>query len=116
VKATLIVESGPEAGAQLALPADRPTVLGRAAHVDLVIPDIHVSKTHCHFVLSGHRWTVTDLNSSNGTFVNDRRVNTQALSDGDVLRLGKTTLRFVVQPSPERGDQPKNDRGLFKLL
>ena len=120
MNAKLRIESGIAAGTEIVLSNDKPTVIGRAPHADFTVPDVHVSKSHCHVVLADQRWTVTDLNSSNGTFVNDRRVKTLSLADGDVVRLGKTTLRFSLEPetaSASKTPEPaKGEGGLFKLL
>ncbi len=69
--------------------------VGRDASADLVIADPRISRRHALFGrdLNG-LWTVKDLGSSNGTFVNDEQVDSKALSDGDTVRIGDTTLQF----------------------
>ncbi len=46
-------------------------------------------------------WILRDQNSTNGTFVNDRRITVHALVDGDVLRIGKTFFRFFADDHAE---------------
>jgi hypothetical protein len=77
----------------------RPIVIGRSPHGDLVLSDSDVSWTHATlWIDQGSAW-IRDLGSSNGTFVNDRRLASgEALkvADGDVVRLGaKVTIAMV---------------------
>lgn len=78
--------------------ADRISV-GRTANCDIVIESEHVSKLHAHFRHDEEAgWTVTDLNSSNGTGVNGRlapQMTPVPLADGDYLQMGPLRLRFV---------------------
>jgi pSer/pThr/pTyr-binding forkhead associated (FHA) protein len=73
--------------------------------VDLRIRDRAVSRSHARVVREGSAFIVRDLGSPNGVFVNGRRVKrTARLSDGDVIELGQTILRFqgaVEEPPPE---------------
>ncbi len=71
------------------------TVVGRGSEAGIVIKDVNISRRHASFNLTDGRWSIKDLNSTNGTFVNNRRVNTEALHGGDVLTLGITKLEFL---------------------
>ncbi|MFV0452538.1 MAG: FHA domain-containing protein, partial [Propioniciclava sp.] len=62
------------------------------------ISDHHVSAEHVELQGQRNRWTVRDLDSSNGTWVNGRRVTNATLQAGDTLRVGQTTFTF--QPGP----------------
>lgn len=70
----------------------REVLLGRHSEADvrLALPD--VSRRHCRFVFSNSRWQVIDLDSLNGTFVNDRRIRKATLNHGDRLRVGGFTF------------------------
>jgi pSer/pThr/pTyr-binding forkhead associated (FHA) protein len=75
---------------------DQPVVLlGRHSEADVRLPLPDVSRRHCRFTFTDGAWSVTDLNSLNGTFVNDTRIATIVLNAGDLLRVGGFT--FVVQ-------------------
>ena len=69
--------------------------LGRAQRANLVVADPTVSAEHARVDrVDRNGWSVTDLGSTNGTHVNDRRVQATApLADGDVLALGTVRLR-----------------------
>lgn len=72
-------------------------VLGRKKPSDLVLPDPRVSSEHCELCAEDGALVVRDLDSVNGTFVNERRVREARLRDGDLLRLGNTHLVLSLQ-------------------
>ena len=72
------------------------TILGRRQDCGLRIPTQDVSRQHCELLLHNNKsLAVKDLGSSNGTFVNGKRVAETELKAGDRLRVGPVT--FVVQ-------------------
>lgn len=76
------------------LPGGAKTV-GRAVRADFVLDAALVSRVHCRLVTnSDDRLEVEDLNSTNGTYVNERRVQRAMLAPGDILRVGR--VEFVV--------------------
>ncbi|WP_229403098.1 FHA domain-containing protein [Micromonospora okii] len=90
----LTVVAGPMRGASFRLSVV-PQVIGRSARVDIVVDDPHLSRRHASVRLAGDGVALEDLGSTNGTWLNDRRVDgTEQLCDGDVVRLGRTELRF----------------------
>ncbi len=66
--------------------------LGRAEDNDVQINHPSVSSHHCEIELALDTLTVRDLNSTNGTFVGDQRVQSAALQPGQVLRLGQVVV------------------------
>ena len=91
----LIVESSDtlEVGRTIALEGG--ITVGRSEAADLSIPDHFVSHMHCRILRRGAYHFVEDLGSTNGTFLNDRRVDADAqLKVHDALRIGQTTLRY----------------------
>jgi pSer/pThr/pTyr-binding forkhead associated (FHA) protein len=82
-------------------------LIGRGPDCDLRVNDEDISRHHCLIRVRGQEATLSDLGSSNGTFVNDKRVLSQtALVSGDEIRLGK--CRFLV----DLGDKPE---GVYKV-
>jgi two-component system, cell cycle response regulator len=73
--------------------------LGRGSHMQIVLADTGISRCHAKLYKEGDDIFVTDLNSTNGTFVNDTRIETKALlKAGDYIRVGiRTVLRFGYQ-------------------
>lgn len=99
----LTVAGGPMRGARIRL---RPgaLVVGRAPTADIVVDDPHLSRRHAVVRLAGDTVTLNDLGSTNGTWLNDRRItDVEPLTDGDVIRIGRTELRFF-DPGVARTD------------
>src|SRR4051812_28825411 len=69
--------------------------LGRAADCAVRTDDAMVSRKNCKISYAAGRWTVEDLGSSNGTFVNEVRVQKQVLNHSDIIRCGTLQVRFV---------------------
>ncbi|HTH24447.1 MAG TPA: FHA domain-containing protein [Vicinamibacterales bacterium] len=69
--------------------------MGRAPRADFVVDAALVSRVHCRFTLNEtNELQLEDLGSTNGTFVNGKKVRRTQLSDGDKLTVGR--VRFVV--------------------
>jgi pSer/pThr/pTyr-binding forkhead associated (FHA) protein len=67
--------------------------IGRATRADFVLDAALVSRVHCRLTASdGGTLEVEDLQSTNGTYVNDRRVERLTLATGDRLRVGRVEL------------------------
>ncbi len=72
------------------------TVIGRKTDADLRIPLSEISRAHCELTQNGRSVTLRDLGSSNGTFVNDERIEDDTeLEPGDRVRIGP--VHFIVQ-------------------
>jgi FHA domain/zinc-ribbon domain len=99
--ALLIVERGPNAGSRFLLDDDF-TSTGRHPDSDIFLDDVTVSRRHAEFYRSGDRFTVRDVGSLNGTYVNRERIEEAELFGGDEVQIGKFRLRFLTR-SPEVG-------------
>ncbi|MFO7652418.1 MAG: FHA domain-containing protein, partial [Candidatus Krumholzibacteriia bacterium] len=76
-------------------------VIGRSASADIVIDHRSISRRHARIFRSPTGWSVEDLASSNGTFVNGSRITRpQTIADGDVIVLGSDVVRLLVVPDP----------------
>ena len=71
--------------------------VGRAPRADFVVDAALVSRLHCRITATAENLEVVDLSSTNGTFVNDKRVDKATLSAGDRLRVGRVELRVEKQ-------------------
>jgi len=68
--------------------------IGRSIQCDIVINDQNVSRVHAWVEYHDHQWRIIDNNSTNGTYVNDERIQVCVLQDGDIIRLGTTNCIF----------------------
>jgi hypothetical protein len=68
--------------------------IGRGSSCEVVLPSEWVSREHARVTHRGGAFAIESLSERNPTFVNDARTEGGELSDGDLLRIGKTTLRF----------------------
>jgi pSer/pThr/pTyr-binding forkhead associated (FHA) protein len=67
--------------------------LGRAARADFIVDAALVSRLHCRFTVNNTGGLeIEDLRSTNGTFVNDKRVAKGPLAHGDLVRIGRVRL------------------------
>lgn len=89
----LVVERGPRSGMTYLLRSGNTTV-GRHPESDIFLNDVTVSRHHCRFVVTGEGLSLEDSGSTNGTYVNDDRVDQTALSPGDEVMVGR--FHFVV--------------------
>ena len=69
-----------------------PRTVGRGPRADFGVEAALLSRVHCRLLATQTELTVEDLSSTNGTFVNDRRVSQSALQTGDRLKLGRLEL------------------------
>src|SRR2546422_6581145 len=73
----------------------RAVTIGRAPDNDIPIDNLAVSNYHARIYTEAGRLVIEDLNSLNGTFVNDQRVERAALHDGDTLLSAKTPIEWT---------------------
>jgi pSer/pThr/pTyr-binding forkhead associated (FHA) protein len=99
--ALLIVRRGPTVGARFLL--DIPlTVAGRHPDAEIFLDDVTVSRRHAEIVREGVAFTVRDLDSLNGTYLDGERTSEGALTDGSEIQIGKYRMTFY----PSRHDIP----------
>jgi pSer/pThr/pTyr-binding forkhead associated (FHA) protein len=89
----LVVERGPRTGMTYILQVGNTTV-GRHPESDIFLNDVTVSRHHCRFVVTAEAISVEDSGSTNGTYVNDERVDQTGLTAGDEVMVGR--FHFVV--------------------
>ncbi len=91
----MIHPPGPDIGKRVPLAVPM-YVVGRDASADFVVPRSSVSRQHARLAQDEDGgWAVDDLNSTNGTFVNESRVRASKLTDGDQVRFGDAIYKFL---------------------
>jgi pSer/pThr/pTyr-binding forkhead associated (FHA) protein len=105
--ALLLVMRGPNAGSRFRLD-DELTTAGRHPDSHIFLDDVTVSRRHAEFYRHGARFTVRDVGSLNGTYVNRERIEEAELTGGDEVQIGKFRLLFLT--SQDLGPAPSADR------
>jgi len=98
----LEVQTGPSSGKSIRVPVGRSSKVGRSAESDISFAkDAFMSGVHFSLECDGTTCLINDLNSRNGTLVNDERVQQTLLRDGDTIVAGCTLLevRFYADDS-----------------
>src|SRR5438552_4527852 len=86
---------------RMEFPLDQPQVtIGRHSANALVISDGMASRSHCVIEKVGDTFRLRDLNSSNGTRLNGQIVRSAVMTNGDVISIGRTTLKLIVPGAP----------------
>ena len=93
-QALLVVRGGDDEGDHYAIKS-QVTTLGRHPESDIVLDDITVSRRHSEVRLVDGRYVVSDVGSLNGTYVNQQRVDSAVLAQGDEVQVGKFRLVFL---------------------
>ena len=90
-----VVLSGPQKGEDFRI-REGPNTIGSASDADIVLHDTAISGKHASLRYKDQKFTITDLDSTNGTFLNDRTepIAREELKDNDVIRLGEIALKF----------------------
>jgi predicted component of type VI protein secretion system len=93
--AVLVTKIGTKDGVKFPL-GRRGVIIGRRRTSDIRIEDTNVSRVHASIDCVGEEYFLTDLGSTNGTYVNGARINKKKLVAGDLVRIGTTILEFKV--------------------
>jgi len=97
--AKLVIQNQGMTGRSHELNVDR-TTIGRVEDNTFQIADASVSSHHCEVHLRGSDIVIRDLNSTNGTFINDNKIEESVLKPGQKLRLGQVELKLEVEGAP----------------
>ena len=104
MKPYLAITQGPDKGRVIPIPSDA-VVVGRDPACQIALSDAQVSRRHFRLSRSQERWTLFDLNSSNGTLLNGEQVRSQTIKNGDIVILGETMIGFHL--GDDVGEQPQ---------
>jgi pSer/pThr/pTyr-binding forkhead associated (FHA) protein len=91
----LVVRSGGGMAGQSFQPDEGSTLIGRSPECDVFLDDVTVSRRHAELVREGESFSIRDLGSLNGTYVNRRRIESTVLENDDEVQIGKYRLTFL---------------------
>ena len=92
-KPSLVIQKGGFPGTAFEL-SPGATLIGRNPSTDLTLVDEGISREHAVIEWEGQRFSIEDLQSTNGTKVNGRRIRSTDLVDGDEIQIGRTVFVF----------------------
>lgn len=90
----LVIVAGPSLGEKFAIAQERMTI-GRHREAEIWINDESISRKQAEVLSKGDRIVLRDLGSKNGTYCNDHKVFEIELKDGDIIRIGEATLKYL---------------------
>ena len=105
-RAYLIVLTGDGVGSMFRIEGE--SIIGRSSTANVRLNDDGVSRRHARLIQKGSSVVIEDLNSANGTFVNDEQITERTLRDGDKIRIGSTSiLKFSYHDDLEESFQQR---------
>jgi len=93
-EACLVVINGVDLGKKYSL-VQSSTLIGRSSKVDIQIDEDSISRNHAILEKREDQFVIRDLESTNGTYVNDRPIREHSLRDGDQIKIGSTIFKFL---------------------
>jgi pSer/pThr/pTyr-binding forkhead associated (FHA) protein len=75
-------------------------IIGRDSGNDIQIDNVAVSREHARIIRGPNYYLIEDLNSTNGTFVNGKKINKKFLQEVDEISIGKHSLQIVLEDPP----------------
>jgi serine phosphatase RsbU (regulator of sigma subunit) len=108
----LVVTEGAEHGRIIEL-GPQPVTIGRTPPCEIILRDVELSRSHCRAQLQGEAALITDLASTNGTFIDGRRVTGSGLlEEGGYLQIGRHLLKYERRSRREIEQRREFDRSL----
>src|SRR5688572_26381705 len=104
---SLVFLAGPNAGRRYKLGDGEDYIIGRRSDCQIFVPDMRVSRQHARILRDNGRWTVEDLGSNNGTYVNGNRVQNAELRHEDEIQIAQNRIKV------ELPEGQTNPRGTF---
>lgn len=92
--ASLVIIHGSHFGKRIELNKDK-MVIGRAEDADIIVDVEHVSREHAVILKEGSNFIIEDSNSTNGTFVNTKKIKKTTLQEQDLILIGNTIFKFI---------------------
>jgi len=109
LRLSVSVIEGNDEGKTIRLSRPR-TTLGRET-ADIILNDPEISRTHTALIIHQKRFTIKDLDSTNGTFINGKKIEESELKHLDEIEIGGTRLLFTVYQELEEFDQEPSGTG-----
>ena len=99
---------------QINLTKNKQYIIGRSREADIQLTDERVSRRHASLKWSGTGFTLVDLQSTNGTYVNGGKAGSIRLLDGDRIRIGPHDLQYIVSSGNDSAMPEPDDTLIFE--
>ena len=106
MRALFSIIKGKDHGKSFYVTEGKPLTLGRSSAADIALSEPRISRIHCRFTHDGKHIMLTDLNSTNGTYVNERKIKSVPLTDQDSIRIGETVITMRLESGAEAEAKP----------
>ena len=92
-------------------------IIGRDSDNDVQIDNVAVSREHAKISRGPNSYLIEDLNSTNGTFINGKKINKKFLKEDDEISIGKHSLQIILEKSPaiRKGKKIKGIDSTYRL-
>ena len=100
--ASLVFQAGPNAGRRYKL-GDGDYIIGRRSDCQIFVPDMRVSRQHARIRRENQQWSIEDLGSNNGTYVNGQRIQSGVLHDQDEIIIANNKIRVELPDAQPKG-------------
>ncbi len=92
-------------------------IIGRDSGNDIPIDNVGVSREHARIIKGENYYFIEDLNSTNGTFVNGKKINKKYLKEDDEISIGKHSLQVILEEHPaiRKGKKIKGIESTYQL-
>lgn len=97
------------------LPKDKPLVLGRGKDVDLLVPNLSVSRRHAKVYFRKGKWYLEDIGSTNGTFFGGERITVCILTHGKTVQLARVAMLFDGEDKDSHAQETGGAVGAYKM-
>jgi len=91
--AWLVSLEGPDKGKDYRITKEK-TSIGKSEDSEILIKDDFISRNHAVLFYENHKFVLNDLQSTNHTFVNDKKISRRILKDNDIIKFGKAVYKF----------------------
>lgn len=101
---------GENEGVEIKLTPSRELNIGRSEESDVFLGEKKISRRHCQIFVESDKVRIVDLESTNGTFVNNKKISEMELRSGDKVKVGSSVIEVKVQSKSKTGEEPSSPK------
>jgi pSer/pThr/pTyr-binding forkhead associated (FHA) protein len=105
---------GENEGVEIKLTPPREIYIGRSEESDVFLGEKKISRKHCQILVSDEQVRIVDLESTNGSFVNSKKISEQTLKNGDKIKVGSSVIEVEVVTQEAQSEAPTGSKAKEK--